>query len=109
VVRQSEVTGRIKFKSGAQQHGLRQNERASVRIVLDERDRIVMFERGSLIDEATRSVYVVQGNRAVRTAVVLGAASMSEIEVISGLVVGDNVVISDTRDFNGIPELLIGR
>ena len=44
-VRQSEVTGRVKFNS-TQQRGLRQNERASVRIVLDERDNVVKFERG---------------------------------------------------------------
>jgi HlyD family secretion protein len=106
-VRQSEVTGRVKFNS-TQQGGLRQNERASIRIVLDERDNVVKFERGASIDEATRAVYVVHGDRAVRTPVVLGAASVSEIEVIHGLTPGDNVIISDTRDFNAAPELLIG-
>lgn len=106
-VRQSEVTGRVKFTS-IQQRGLRQNERASIRIVLDERDNVVKFERGASIDEATRAVYVVHGDRAVRTPVVLGAASVSEIEVVRGLAPGDNVIISDTRDFNAAPELLIG-
>jgi HlyD family secretion protein len=106
-VRQNEVVGRLKFKS-PQQSGLRQNERASVRIVLDERDNVVKFERGALIDEATRAVYVVRGERAVRTPVTLGAASVSEIEVMRGLAVGDQVIISDTRDFNDAPELLIG-
>ena len=106
-VRQSEVTGRVKFNS-TQQRGLRQNERASIRIVLDERDNVVKFERGASIDEATRAVYVVHGDQAVRTPVVLGAASVSEIEVVRGLAPGDNVIISDTRDFNAAPELLIG-
>ena len=107
-VRQNEVTGRVKFNS-PEQHGLRQNERAAVRIVLDQRDSVVKFERGAFIDEATRAVYVVHGDRAVRTPVVLGAASVSEIEVIRGLAPGDNVIISDTRDFNATPELLIGK
>jgi HlyD family secretion protein len=107
-VRQSEVTGRVKFNSTQQQRGLRQNERASIRIVLDERDNVVKFERGAGIDEATRAVYVVHGDQAVRTPVVLGAASVSEIEVIRGLAPGDTVIISDTRDFNSAPELLIG-
>ena len=106
-VRQSEVTGRVKFNS-TQQRGLRQNERASIRIVLDERENVVKFERGASIDEATRFVYVVHGDKAVRTPVELGAASVSEIEVIHGLVPGDNVITSDTRDFNAAPELLIG-
>jgi HlyD family secretion protein len=105
-VRESQVTGRVKFTSG-QQRGLRQNERASVRIVLDERDGVLKFERGAVIDEATRAVYVVRGDRAVREPVVLGAASVSEIEVIRGLASGDKVLISDTRDFNNAPELVI--
>ena len=107
-VRQNEVTGRVKFNS-PEQHGLRQNERTSVRIVLDQRDSVVKFERGAFIDEATHAVYVVRGDRAVRTPVVLGAASVSEIEVIRGLAPSDNVIISDTRDFNATPELLIGK
>jgi HlyD family secretion protein len=106
-VRQNEVTGRVKFNS-TQQRGLRQNARASVRIVLDERDGVVKFERGGGIDEATRAVYVVHADQAVRTPVVLGSASVSEIEVVRGVAPGDNVIISDTRDFNDAPALLIG-
>lgn len=106
-VRQNEVTGRVKFDS-AQQPGLRQNERASVRIVLDERDAVVKFERGSGIDEATHAVYVVRGDRAIRTPVELGAASVVAIEVLRGLSPGDAVIVSDTHGFNNAPELLIG-
>jgi HlyD family secretion protein len=107
-VRQSEVIGRVKFNS-ADQHGLRQNERASVRILLDERDNVVQFERGALIDESTRAVYVVRGDHAIRTPVQLGAASVADIEVIRGLKPGDNVIVSDTRELNDTPDLLIGK
>ncbi len=106
-VRQNEVTGRVKFN--VQEPGLRQNERASVRIILDERDGVLKFERGADIDAATRNVYVVHGDRAVLTPVELGAASMAEIEVIRGLAPGDTVIISDTRDFKEAPELLLGK
>ena len=106
-VRQNEVTGRVKFN--AQERDLRQNERAAVRIVLDERDAVLKFERGADMDAATREVYVVHGDRAVRTPVELGAASMAEIEVIRGLSPGDTVIISDTRDFKEAPELLLGK
>jgi HlyD family secretion protein len=105
-VRQSEVTGRVRFRDG-QPPGLRQNERASLRIILDERDNVLKFERGAAIDEETRYVYIVRGDRAVRTPVQLGAASVSEIEVLHGLVAGDRVIVSDTRDFNDAPDLLI--
>ena len=106
-VRQNEVTGRVKFN--VQPPGLRQNERASVRIVIDERDNVVNFQHGAGIDAATRAVYVVRGDQAVRTPVTLGAASVADIEVVSGLVPGDRVIISDTRDYNDAPELLIGK
>ena len=106
-VRENEVVGRVKFN--AQPQGLRQNERASVRIVLDERDDVLQFPRGSNIDEATRAVYVVRGDRAIRTSVTLGPASISDVEVLHGLIPGDRVIISDTRDFNDTPELLIGK
>jgi len=104
-VRQSLVTGRVRFKE--QPPGLRQNERASVRIVLDEREHVLKFERGPQIDEGTSHVYVVRGDHAVRTPVHLGAASVSEVEVLQGLAENDRVIVSDTRDFNDAPDLLI--
>lgn len=105
-VRQSQVTGRVRFK-GAQPPGLRQNERASLRIVLDERDGVLKFERGATVDESTPYIYVVRGNHAVRTPVQLGAASVAEIEALHGLAPGDRVIVSDTRDFHDAPDLLI--
>jgi len=107
-VRQSQVTGRVKF-DGGQPPNLRQNERTAVRIVLDERDNVLKFERGSFIDETARSVYVVHGGHAVRVPVTLGAASVGEIEVVSGLAAGDEVVISDMRDANQAAEVAISR
>src|SRR5579863_5791433 len=73
-VRQNQVTGRVKFRDG-QPPGLRQNERAAVRILLDERDGVTQFERGSFIDSASRFVYVVRGGEALRVPVELGAAA----------------------------------
>ena len=74
---------------------------------LDERDHLLKFERGSTIDEGTHNVYVIRGDHAVRTPVRVGAASVSEIEVLHGLAEGDRVIVSDTRDFNDAPDLLI--
>ncbi len=105
-VRQNLVTGRVKF-SGGQPPGLRQNERTAVRIVLDERGGVLKFERGSFIDESTRAVYLVRGAHALRVPVVLGAASVAEIEVVGGLAAGDQVIISDMRDANQAREVAI--
>ena len=105
-VRQNQVTGRVKFK-GEQPPGLRQNQRTAVRVVLDERDNVLKFERGSFIDEQTRALYVVRGSRAVRVPVELGAASVMEVEVRHGLAPGDQVLISDMRDYNQAPAIAI--
>ncbi len=105
-VHASEVTGRVKF-TGPQPLRLRQNERVAVRIVLDERDGVLRFERGSFIEPTTRSVYVVHGDHAQRVPVELGPASVAQIEVLRGLAAGEVVVTSDTRDLNQAPEFAI--
>ena len=105
-VRQSQVTGRVKF-SDAQPPGLRQNQRASVRIVLDERSNVLKFERGSSVDDSTRSLFVLRGDRAIRVPVELGAASVAEVEVTRGLNAGDKVIVSDMRDFDGVDEVAV--
>jgi len=105
-VQQNQVVGRVKFAAG-QTPGLRQNERTAVRIVLDERNNVLKFERGSFIDDTTRALYVVRGSKALRVPVALGAASVSEIEVLRGLAAGDEVIISDMRDSNQAPEVTI--
>lgn len=105
-VRQSQVTGRLEF-AGDPPKALRQNQRASVRIVLDERDGVLAFDRGPTLDETTRTVYVVRGDRAVRTPVQLGAASISKIEALSGLAAKDRVIVSDTGDFRDAAEIQI--
>jgi len=107
-VRDGWVTGRAKF-AGAQPAGLRQNEQAAVRIVMGEHNDVLMVDRGAFLDPATRFVYVIRGDEAIRTPVTLGAASISEIQVVHGLAAGDRVVISDTQDFNDARELRLAR
>ncbi|HEV2268953.1 MAG TPA: efflux RND transporter periplasmic adaptor subunit [Steroidobacteraceae bacterium] len=107
-VRDGWVTGRAKF-AGAQPVGLRQNEQAAVRIVMGQHNDVLTVDRGAFLDPATRFVYVIRDSEAIRTRVELGAASVSEIEVRSGLAAGDRVVISDTQNFNDAPELRLTR
>lgn len=75
--------------------------------MLDERDGVLTFDRGASLDDLTRAVYVVRGDRAVRTPVQLGAASIAKIEVLKGLAEKDRVIVSDTGDFQNAPEIMI--
>jgi len=105
-VRNAQVTGRVRF--AAQPKGLRQNQRASVRIVLDERNDVLKVARSPFSDSDSKIAYVVQDDAAVRTPVEFGAAAIGEIEIRSGLKVGDTVVLSDMRDYKDAPSVLIG-
>src|SRR4051812_568796 len=71
-VKDNQVKGRVRFDQ--QPQGLRQNQRAAVRIVLDERDDVMNVGRSPFTDSETRFVYVVRGDYAVRTPVAFGAA-----------------------------------
>ncbi|MGH8249721.1 MAG: efflux RND transporter periplasmic adaptor subunit [Steroidobacteraceae bacterium] len=106
-VRSGQVTGRVKF-AREQPPGLRQSQRGSVRIVIEQRAKAVKFERGSDIGPGTKSIYVVQDDTAVQKPVELGAASVGEIEVVSGLEPGDQVIVGGASDMNDVPEFHIG-
>jgi HlyD family secretion protein len=105
-VRNSQVTGRVRFAD--QPKGMRQNQRASVRIVLDERSDVLKVERSPFNDSDTHFVYVVREDNAVRVPVEFGAAAIGEIEVRNGLKAGDVLVLSDMRDYKDAPSVLIG-
>jgi HlyD family secretion protein len=83
--------------------GLRQNQRVSVRIVLDQRPDILKVERGAFTDAGSYA-YVVEGDTARKRNVTLGAMSMGEVEIVSGLKEGESIVVSSVDDFSGVPE-----
>lgn len=102
-----EVAARLRF-DGAQPEQLRQNQRLSVRVLLDRRDKVLGVARGSFVDEGGGSfAYVVRGGQAEKVAVKLGARSLDRVEVVSGLAVGDRVVISGAENFKGAERVLI--
>ncbi len=102
-----EVSARLRF-DGQQPDQLRQNQRLSVRVLLDKREQVLGVTRGSFVDEGGGSVaYVVRGGVAEKVAVKLGARSLDRVEVLSGLKAGDRVVISGTDSFKGADRVLI--
>jgi HlyD family secretion protein len=100
-VEQSEVKGRVRF-AGSAPPGLRQNQRVSVRIVLDERQHVLQVERGAFVDAGSYA-YLVEGDQARRTPVKLGAMSVSAVEILSGLTSGQQIIVSGVSDFGDAP------
>lgn len=95
-----EVTARVRFADGKQPPGLRQNQRLSVRIVMDTRHDVLMVERGPFLEQDGGNVaWVVDGSSASRRPIRTGASSLSSVEIVSGLKVGDRIVVSGTDQF----------
>ena len=105
----NQVLARVRF-DGAQPKGLRQSQRVTARLLIEEKPNVVMLPRGPFVEsEGGRHAYVVQDGVAVRTPIQLGATSISAVEVISGLKPGDKVVISGTDTFNNANRISINR
>lgn len=95
--------GAIRFMVGiddAKTVALQPNLRADVQVITARRSAVQKVRRGSFADGAgQQQVFVRVGNRAERRTVQLGVASFDEVEVLSGLSVGDDVILSDMRDY----------
>lgn len=105
----NEVSARLRF-AGAQPAQLRQNQRLSVRVLLDHRERVLTLPRGSFVDEGGgRVAYVLRDGQAERRTVRLGAQSLAKVEVLEGLKAGDQVVVSGAENFNGADRVAIAK
>ena len=105
-VRQGEVTGRVRLREVPA--GLRQNQRVSVRILMDKRDDVLKLERGGFYEAGGgATAYVVKDGVAEQRPITTGAVSVREVEITSGLAEGDQVVISDTEDFRNVPRVML--
>jgi len=95
-----EVVGRIRF-AGDMPPGLRQNQRVTVRIMMDELIDVLKLQRGAFADSGGgRSAFVLgDDGLAQRRQVRLGARSAGEIEVLDGLAAGERVIISSIAEF----------
>jgi len=102
-----QVSGRIRFGE-KKPAGLRQNQRLTTRILMDEHPDVLMVERGPFVDSgAGRVAYVIRDGVAERTPIELGATSLNAVEIISGVKEGDRIVISGTDQFNGAQRVAI--
>jgi HlyD family secretion protein len=103
----NEVAARLRF-DGTLPEQLRQNQRLSVRVLLDKRDNVLTVARGSFVDEGGgRVAYVLRDGVAEKRAIRLGAQSLAKVEVLEGLQPGDRIVISGTDTFRGAERVTV--
>jgi HlyD family secretion protein len=105
----NQVLARVRF-DGEQPKGLRQSQRVTARLLIEEKPNVVMLPRGPFVEsEGGRFAYVVQKGVAVRTPVRMGATSISAVEIQSGLKPGDKVVIAGTDAFENAARVSINQ
>lgn len=98
-VSNNQVTTRVRMNDISQTN-LRQNQRLSARIILEEKKNVLMVKRGAFIQSGGgKETYLVQGKIATKQIIQTGASSISHIEILGGVVEGDTVVISDLALF----------
>ena len=103
----SQVVTRIRF-TGAQPENLRQNQRMTTRIFLENKPDVLMVDRGSFVDGFDGSVFRKEGNKAIRVPVILGSTTPRHVEILDGLSANDVVIISSVASATkSTKELLI--
>lgn len=95
----SQVLARVRF-NGEQPSGLRQSQRVSARLLIEEKPNVLLLPRGPFVEsEGGRFAYLVDKGIARRTPLKIGATSISAVEIVDGLKDGDKVVIAGTELF----------
>ena len=96
----SEVVGRIRF-SELSPPGLRQNQRVTARVVMDQLEDVLTLQRGSFTDSGGGRVAFVMGEDGLahKRMITLGVRSVNRVEIVDGLAEGEEVVISSIAEF----------
>lgn len=98
-VRNREVSVRVRFKQN-NHLTIRQNQRLSARILLENRPNVLMIKRGAFMGSGgSKLAYSITDDIARKKNIELGARSMNSIEVINGGKEGDVWVISSLAPF----------
>jgi len=104
----NQVRSRIRF-SAEMPGNIRQNQRLTTRILLEERPAVLTLQRGQFLESgAGRVAYVMRGDGyAERREISIGGRSLSAVEIASGLQEGDEVIISSIDQFRGAETVMI--
>jgi HlyD family secretion protein len=103
---ENQVTTRMRFTDTPP--GLRQNQRLTTRILLEEKSNVLTVERGQFLDSgAGRVAYVLVNGIAHRTPIEIGARSLSGVEIVTGLNDGDVIISSSLEAFEGAATVLV--
>jgi len=85
---------------------LRSNLRVDVAVVTADKGVSLRVAKGPfLTGSGAQEVFVVRGDRGVRTTATIGASGYDYVEVLGGLAKGDEVIVSDMKDYLHVKEV----
>src|ERR1043165_6580783 len=88
--------------------GMKPSQRLATRLLFESKHDVLKAPRGAWLESGGgRSAWVVDGKSANKRDIVTGAASVSEVEIISGLHEGERIVTSDTSSFGGARTVIL--
>ena len=88
--------------------GLRQNQRLTARILIEERPNVLKVERGDFLSTGGASfAYFVEDGIAEKRPIRTGAVSLDSVELMSGAKVGDQMVTSGADQFGNAQRVRI--
>lgn len=105
-INNNQVTARVRF-DGEHQVNLRQNQRVSARILLENKSQALMVKRGAFLQSGGKFTYLVQDSSARRVPIEVGAKSIGQVEILSGAKEGDTLVISNLDSFEQAQQVYI--
>lgn len=102
-----QVQARVRF-AGGQPAGVRQNQRVTARIVIENKPNVLLVARGSFVDQSGgRFAYVVNNGIAQKHPIRIGDTSIESVEILDGLKAGDKVVVAGSENFGDAPRVRI--
>lgn len=105
-----QVLARVRFEDGRQPPGLRQNQRVTARVLIEEKPNVLMVARGPFVDaHGGRYAYFMDGDSAERRPVRIGATSVSSVEIVEGAKAGDRLVIAGSDTFGDAEKIEIAQ
>ncbi|MCF7518331.1 HlyD family efflux transporter periplasmic adaptor subunit [Pseudoalteromonas sp. L21] len=104
-VNNREVTTRVRFDD--ELVGIRQNQRLTARILLENRDNVLQVKRGAFLQQGGTRAYRIDGDMAYLIDIKTGASSINAVELLEGVQVGDQLIISNYDRYKQAPVLVL--
>ncbi len=75
---------------------LRPSQQLEIRVIISKKDKVLRLPNGPYYkDRGYKEMYVVRGNKAYRTKILLGDSNFDYVEVLDGLKEGEKVILTD--------------